>query len=549
MNFENLSIRSRLYLGFSIVLLMLLILVGLGITKVNFISTSLTQITDINSVKQRYAINFRGSVHDRAIAFRDITLATSPNQIQKNTLLIDQLRRFYNESEQGLQSMLDNGVFFGPEEIQILKRIADIKIAAIPLTDNIISLVNQGQVDTAKAQVVEQVGDLYAEWLDVINQFIDYQENANQVATPKAREVADGFQSIMVIISSIALIISIFVVRVIKCNLYSSLGGEPRVAVASLSTIEQGDLTLQVLTQYPNSLLATLEKMKNKLQSTVSNIIFSAKDLSAQAEFVQKRSEEATGKATTQANLTLETLDNLTVMKQRLDEISTIALNTEINSRETTQYSKEGISIIDKSSTAMEDILNTVNTTVLQIQKLEETTKEIGSIVGVISSISEQTNLLALNAAIEAARAGESGRGFAVVADEVRELAKRTGSATSQIENMINEVQQETQASVSAMETTQPLVQSGKELTNQTTELLKKIEQQAQTSLTNVNLVASQTSEQVELISQVSSAMSEINNMSSESIKSMNENVDAVKKLNAISQNLSETVNYFKVDS
>lgn len=86
------------------------------------------------------------------------------------------------------------------------------------------------------------------------------------------------------------------------------------------------------------------------------------------------------------------------------------------------------------------------------IQQLNSAAEQIGSVLDVISGISEQTNLLALNAAIEAARAGESGRGFAVVADEVRTLARRTGEATSEIQTVIETIQQGTHNAVSVME-------------------------------------------------------------------------------------------------
>jgi len=85
------------------------------------------------------------------------------------------------------------------------------------------------------------------------------------------------------------------------------------------------------------------------------------------------------------------------------------------------------------------------------VRKLGESSKEIGNVIKVITSIAQQTNLLALNATIEAARAGEAGKGFAVVANEVKELAKETAKATEDISRKIEAIQTDTKAAVEAI--------------------------------------------------------------------------------------------------
>ena len=89
----------------------------------------------------------------------------------------------------------------------------------------------------------------------------------------------------------------------------------------------------------------------------------------------------------------------------------------------------------------MTDISNAASSLSTKIEELNAGAGKIGVIVSVIDDISEQTALLSLNAAIEAARAGEAGRGFAVVADEVRKLADKTIKSTSEIKEMVTEIQ------------------------------------------------------------------------------------------------------------
>jgi methyl-accepting chemotaxis protein len=96
--FSRLTLAWRLTLGFGLVLALMVGITLTGIQKVNFIDRSLQQVTDVNAVKQRYAINFRGSVHDRAIVMRDVALETDPARHPPLLSEITRLEKFYQES-------------------------------------------------------------------------------------------------------------------------------------------------------------------------------------------------------------------------------------------------------------------------------------------------------------------------------------------------------------------------------------------------------------------------------------------------------------------
>lgn len=544
---SNLKLKSRLYLCFGVILMMLAVLTVIGTSRVNFINDTLTEITDVNSLKQRYAINYRGSVHDRAIAIRDIALATNNSDIDQQVELINQLRAFYDQSEQNMRNMPSEGIVFDDMENSILKRNDGIKATTIPLVDQVISLAKSDQTTAAQQLLRNDVSPLFSQWLGVINEFIDLQEEKNQTITPLARETAGSFQTTMFVVTGFAILISVVIASRLTCSIYRSLGGEPNSAVASVAQISQGDLTIDVSSEFDASLLASLSNMQSNLKKTVSGIKLSATSLVDQADQVSTSSQQISDVAERQSCLTSQTKDGLQEMQSKLMEINTLSNQTEDNSRKTTEFTDKGRTAIDSNNAEMERISVIVGDTVEQIQKLASKTKEIGSIVSVISSISEQTNLLALNAAIEAARAGESGRGFAVVADEVRQLAKRTGDATDQISTMISEVQKETDASVDAMQRAQPVVENGKALTQETSELLKEIETQALASLDSVKLVTTASQDTISSINAVASVMDDINEMSNDSITKVQENNKSTNELNKISNELNQMVDYFKV--
>ena len=143
---ENLCIRKKLMFGYGVILALMVILTILGIQKVSFIDQTLSVITDVNSVKHRYAINYRGSVHDRAIAIRDVGIARNSSEIASFEREINELASFYVESERNMQSMLRSDVEFSGQERQILNEIDGIQSRTLPLIENILTAKKRGKM-------------------------------------------------------------------------------------------------------------------------------------------------------------------------------------------------------------------------------------------------------------------------------------------------------------------------------------------------------------------------------------------------------------------
>jgi methyl-accepting chemotaxis protein len=164
-------------------------------------------------------------------------------------------------------------------------------------------------------------------------------------------------------------------------------------------------------------------------------------------------------------------------------------------STQTNSHAKDGANIVNRSVDEVRAIATTVAESSQVMQRLSESSKQIGSIVNVINDIADQTNLLALNAAIEAARAGEQGRGFAVVADEVRKLAEKTTQATSQINTMISSIQTEVAHANIALDNATLRVESGMEFSRKAGDSLHNIVNSSNNLQSMVQQIASATEE------------------------------------------------------
>ncbi|MCU1717023.1 methyl-accepting chemotaxis protein [Pseudomonas sp. 5P_3.1_Bac2] len=201
------------------------------------------------------------------------------------------------------------------------------------------------------------------------------------------------------------------------------------------------------------------------------------------------------------------------------------------------QASNEGLSVISKTTTAIELLASEMNVAMEEVEGLAISSEKIGSVLEVIRAIAEQTNLLALNAAIEAARAGEAGRGFAVVADEVRNLAKRTQDSVEEIRQVIEGLQQGTKEVVNSMHSSHRQAQGSVTQVEQAVVALQHINQ-AVSVITDMNLqIASAAEEQ--------SSVAEEINRNVASIRDVTESITGQASESAkISQGLNQLANH-----
>lgn len=148
------KIGSRLNAAFIVILAMMSAIVMVSIYNVRQIDTMLNTINDVNSVKQRYAINFRGSVHDRAISLRDVSLLNDPAEFQKVFRDIEVLAGKYEKSAAPLDAIMKSDASTGEEETSILESIKGTETKTLPVIEKVIALKRSGDFAAVNTLVI-----------------------------------------------------------------------------------------------------------------------------------------------------------------------------------------------------------------------------------------------------------------------------------------------------------------------------------------------------------------------------------------------------------
>lgn len=546
--FEHLKLSSKIGLGFGAVIFLMIILVVMGIVQMNFAKSRLQTMNDINAKKQRYAINFRGSVHDRAISVRDVVLLDDEARLQAALDNIKRLEDFHNAASANMNEMLKDSALFNNEERAILGRLNQIANKTNAGYKKIIQLKQSWQVDEAKKLLLNEVASDFSLWLKIINEFIDYQEEANNNLTKQVMLVVNNFVTIMLVLAGIAILIAVIITLFTARGIVSALGGEPNEVSKVIKEVASGNLSKDYVSKYPRSILADAISMKDKLKQITILIRNASNTIGERTNELIKTFDKVSISVDEQSKITSFSTKIVQGVVSGTNEIMQMTNDTRTNSQKATQICNEGKEDSEEVAQKMQEINANVAKQVEQILLLEEKAKEISGAAELIAEITDQTNLLALNAAIEAARAGTHGRGFAVVADEIRNLAERTGTATDEIANTIKQIQEETQNTVTLIKSGAPKVQEGYELSNKVADMLVDIYESSNDSTQKAGNAAVMAQKGVESMSKLAKNIENIDITSQETKKDMQENAVQLQAMQKVAQELSDIMKAFKID-
>lgn len=290
-----------------------------------------------------------------------------------------------------------------------------------------------------------------------------------------------------------------------------------------LGKLSDGDLTDRIDAEY-QGLFDEIKQNANNTAERLSSII---SELQSGANEVSNASEEISTGTTDLSSRTEQQASSLQETAASMEQMAgTVKLNAE-NAQQANQLSLTARDVATNGGGVVENA-------VVAMSSIEDSSRKISDIIGVIDEIAFQTNLLALNASVEAARAGDAGRGFAVVASEVRTLAQRSTQAAKDIKELIDDSSDQ--------------VSKGVDLVNNAGESLTEIVDSIKKVTDIVSEIAAASEEQSTGIAEINKAVSSMDEVTQQNSALVEENAAAAKTLRDQSEAMHSRMGFFSLD-
>lgn len=292
-----------------------------------------------------------------------------------------------------------------------------------------------------------------------------------------------------------------------------------------VSNVADGNLTVHQHVTYRGDFTAIKEALDltlKNLNNTLSEVKENSSTVADYAEQVQLSTEQVAEGATSQSLSIAGLRDNIQVLSEKL---GIVQKNAELAAEISSTTNEQLVNGEEKMQQLME-----------AMERINETSDEIGSIVGTINELANQTNLLSLNASIEAARAGEAGRGFAVVAEEIGKLASASAEASNTIAGLIANSKE--------------AVGRGREVAGRTAEVIKSGVDNFKVSKDKLLEITESVEEQMTALNSITNGAEEISSVIETTAAASEENAAISTELIGKSHALLGSVNRFRlVDS
>ncbi|PJI98133.1 methyl-accepting chemotaxis protein-1 (serine sensor receptor) [Acidovorax sp. 69] len=421
---QNLSIRTRLGIGYVVLTCALILVAVMGIRGESLTQDSLdNQVNHLNVLKS-LGNSVLDAANARAVSARNLVIATTKEDANAETKLIGAAHEKMGRALKSVEEALKTAP---PETAPLHKLLAQIReteAAYGPIALEITRLGSLGEKDMAIKKINEECRPLLAKLIGNIDTFLAESDAISKRASEQSLSQLESLR-LQLVVLSMAMVVFAAVLGMATTRSITRPLGEANQATKEFA---RGNLTTPLVVHGKDeiaSVVASMEAMRQSLSGLVAGVRQGSESVStASAEIAQGNH-----------NLSMRTEQQASALQQTAASMEQLGSTVRQNADNAVNANK----LAHSASTIAQQGGEVVAMVVATMKDINDSSRKINDIISVIDGIAFQTNILALNAAVEAARAGDQGRGFAVVASEVRSLAQRSAAAAKEIKQLITE--------------------------------------------------------------------------------------------------------------
>ena len=514
MNFQSMTIATRLKLSFGVMVALLLALVGNAAWQMKDLRTASLDLSDnwLPSVQYVNAMNTNTS--DFRLAEFEHVLNTDDKAMGQIEAKIAAALADFTKNRDAYVPLIT-----GPQEQGLWDAFQTDWKRYLDIHHKVIELSRQNKNEEAKALLEGESAQLFDRASQSLLKDVEFNTKGSQQSSQNAGHTYQYAVVELVAGAVVAVLLAIglamWIIRSITGPLQQALNVAERVA--------EGNLTINVHSSRGDelgTLLRAMEKMTHNLTGIVATVRGASDSIATGSDQI------ATGNADL-SQRTEEQASSLEETAATMEELGSTVKQNAQNAREADQLAQKASSVASLGGDVVGKVVQTM-------KGIDEASRKIADIITVIDGIAFQTNILALNAAVEAARAGEAGRGFAVVAGEVRTLAQRSAQAAKEIKDLIT--------------TSVERVGQGTALADKAGTTMEEIVQAIQRVISIMSEIASASSEQSDGVAAVGNAVSQLDQVTQQNAALVEESAAAAASLKQQAQALVQAVSVFQLN-
>ena len=510
---KDMRISTRLAAAFGAMVLLIVLLGGVTEWKLGSVDEAFHQVVDDRYAKVAKLNEAMDNVNHIARSMGNTVIMNDPNAIRAEMAAIMKSRA----AAGALMEELDKTLYV-PRAKELMAEVVRWRAKYVDVQDRFLAMVKAGNDEEARVLLLKEakpVQDTYFEKIEALVAFeVALMNESSAHASSAIRDVEVVTAAGVVLAALAAVAMALLIIR--------SITGPIARAIDVSRAVARGDLTQRIEAEGRNEmaqLLAALKEMQGSLASVVNSVRGNAESVASASSQISQGNNDLSGRTEEQASALEQTSASMKQLAATVQQNAASAEQGNVLASDASNVAARGGEVVGQVVETMKGI--------------NESSRKISDIIGVIDGIAFQTNILALNAAVEAARAGEQGRGFAVVAGEVRTLAQRSADAAKEIKGLIGDSVQR--------------VEQGSALVDQAGATMGEVVR----AITSVNDIMARisraSSEQSAGVAQVGEAVTQMDRTTQQNAALVEQSAAAAESLKAQSRQLVDAVAVFKL--